>query len=120
MMTTEQMREETRKWIGKRVRRGPDWKWENQDGGAGGQGTVTSNDTSSTGWVRVKWDNGNTNSYRVATGQVDLEAVGFVNKVQSLTKVPAKLSRCVLCGSSGEDLIFKFYCSQSSCKNFHL
>lgn len=37
-----------------RIVRGPDWKWDNQDGGAGQQGTVTT--MKSRGWVAVKWD----------------------------------------------------------------
>ena len=40
--------------IGDRVVRGPDWKWDNQDGGAGEQGTVTT--IKGRGWVTVKWD----------------------------------------------------------------
>lgn len=38
-----------------RVERGPDWKWDNQDGGEGSRGTVK--EVKSTGWVNVKWDN---------------------------------------------------------------
>ena len=49
------------KHVGRRVKRGPDWKWSTQDGG--GCGTISS--TSSVGWVEVKWDVGAaTNSYR--------------------------------------------------------
>ena len=49
------------KMVGRRVKRGPDWKWATQDGG--GCGTITSK--SSRGWVDVKWDVGDaTNSYR--------------------------------------------------------
>eukprot|EP00730_Choanoeca_flexa_P004372 TRINITY_DN11674_c6_g1_i3.p1 TRINITY_DN11674_c6_g1~~TRINITY_DN11674_c6_g1_i3.p1 ORF type:complete len:1693 (+),score=518.61 TRINITY_DN11674_c6_g1_i3:500-5080(+) len=46
---------------GVRVVRGPCWKWGNQDDG--GVGTVTSQ--ARNGWIDVKWDSGNTNSYRV-------------------------------------------------------
>jgi len=46
---------------GQRVVRGPDWKWGTQDGN--GEGTVTE-DKNGPAWVRVKWDNGNSNTYR--------------------------------------------------------
>jgi hypothetical protein len=51
---------------GLRVRRGPAWKWGQQDGGGPGQIV----EDASGGWVKVKWDSGNTNSYR--TSQPDL------------------------------------------------
>jgi hypothetical protein len=55
--------------IGGRVRRGPDWKWQEQDGN--GPGVILRPDGD--GWVRVKWDNGNENSYRVkGIGEYDL------------------------------------------------
>jgi len=52
-----------------RVRRGPDWKWSNQDGGdaADSLGTVTST-SSSSGWCTVSWDKGGSNYYRVGAG----------------------------------------------------
>jgi len=57
---------------GDRVRRGPDWKWSNQDGGVGGLGTVLKIDQC--GLIEVKWDRtGGTNSYRTAAlGGTDL------------------------------------------------
>jgi len=29
-------------------------------------------------------------------------------------------SKCPICGSSGEDLVFKFYCVNKACRNYHL
>ena len=49
---------------GIRVRRGPDWRWGNQDGGKGKEGVVSTESASSKGWVRVTWDTGDTNNYR--------------------------------------------------------
>jgi hypothetical protein len=49
--------------VGDRVRRGPDWRWRDQDGGAGGLGTVVAAGIA-TGWVRVLWDAGGANTYR--------------------------------------------------------
>ncbi len=46
--------------IGSRVSRGPDWKWQAQD--KSGAGTVVGED--GTGWVKVRWPDGSTNSYR--------------------------------------------------------
>jgi hypothetical protein len=56
---------------GDRVVRGPDWKWENQDGGPDGRGCVKG--SNGEGWVKVEWENGQTNSYRMgADGAYDL------------------------------------------------
>ena len=61
--------------IGTRVRRGPDWKWGDQDGGSGGLGTVSA-EIDSDSWVDVKWDAGGSNNYRWgADGKYDLEIV---------------------------------------------
>lgn len=49
--------------VGVRVTRGNDWKWGNQDGGRGNVGHVI--DVSrATGVAKVRWPNGNVNSYR--------------------------------------------------------
>ena len=29
-----------------------------------------------------------------------------------------KIDKCLLCGSSGYDMVFKFYCSNSKCQNY--
>ncbi|CAH3022624.1 unnamed protein product [Porites evermanni] len=47
--------------VGTRVRRGPDWKWGDQD--KHGPGTIIKND-STPGWVDVQWDSDTKNSYR--------------------------------------------------------
>ena len=49
--------------VGDRVRRGPDWKWDDQDGGEGEQGTITRAPDENT-WAQVEWDSGHSNSYR--------------------------------------------------------
>lgn len=46
---------------GLRVRRGPAWKWSEQDGGFGKVGTLTGR-RDSEGWVEVKWDNADPNA----------------------------------------------------------
>jgi hypothetical protein len=48
--------------VGKRVTRGPDWKWGSQD--HGGQGTIFG-PGDSPGWFQVVWDSGDKNSYRM-------------------------------------------------------
>ncbi|XP_062386938.1 soluble scavenger receptor cysteine-rich domain-containing protein SSC5D-like [Sardina pilchardus] len=59
--------------IGTRVMRGQDWKWRNQDGIPPGLGLVIS-PLSESGWIRVRWDNGNVNSYRMGhEGKYDLK-----------------------------------------------
>ncbi|XP_052277941.1 uncharacterized protein LOC127876647 isoform X2 [Dreissena polymorpha] len=59
---------------GCRVRRGPDWHFPDQDGGAGNLGSVYK--VNLNGIVKVRWDNSNTNSYRFGMdGKFDLEIV---------------------------------------------
>lgn len=56
--------------IGTRVARGADWKWFEQDGN--GEGRIIS-EVGDDGWVRVEWDTGATNSYRMGKeGHYDL------------------------------------------------
>nr|CAD7427832.1 unnamed protein product [Timema monikensis] len=57
--------------IGTRVVRGVDWKWGDQDGLPPGEGRVIG-DLGEDGWIRVQWDNGSTNSYRM--GKEDKDA----------------------------------------------
>ncbi|KAL5281151.1 HECTD1 family protein [Megaselia abdita] len=57
---------------GARVVRGLDWRWEDQDGGCGAEGTITGEIHN--GWIDVKWDHGVRNSYRMgAEGKYDLK-----------------------------------------------
>ncbi|XP_048506982.1 E3 ubiquitin-protein ligase HERC2 isoform X2 [Athalia rosae] len=59
--------------IGTRVVRGIDWKWGDQDGPPPGEGRVVG-ELGEDGWIRVQWDNGNTNSYRMGKeGKYDLK-----------------------------------------------
>jgi hypothetical protein len=65
--------------LGAKVIRGPDWKWDDQDGGDGKEGTLKELETgSSDGWCRVEWDSGGSNSYRVDTD--DKHDLQFVEK----------------------------------------
>ena len=62
--------------VGLRVVRGPDWTWEDQDGGEGHVGTVVEVDRSAVGdggCVIVQWDRGNRLRYRCGErGKYDL------------------------------------------------
>jgi len=51
--------------VGAKVVKGRDWEWGNQDG-INGIGTILG--PSSEGWVNVKWNNGDKNSYRIGAG----------------------------------------------------
>lgn len=55
-----------------RVTRGPDWQWNEQDGGEGGEGNVMG--PPEAGWIDIHWiNNGYCNSYRWgADGKFDL------------------------------------------------
>ncbi|XP_022088513.1 deleted in malignant brain tumors 1 protein-like [Acanthaster planci] len=76
--------------IGTRVARGPDWKWGDQDGSPPGEGNIVA-ELNSNGWVEVRWDAGNRNSYRMgAEGKYDLKliedaAVRLVNGTDELS-----------------------------------
>lgn len=59
--------------IDTRVVRGVDWKWGDQDGPPPGEGRVIG-ELGEDGWIRVRWDNGATNSYRMGKeGKYDLK-----------------------------------------------
>ncbi|KAK4337138.1 hypothetical protein RND71_043356 [Anisodus tanguticus] len=58
--------------VGARVIRGPDWKWDKQDGGDGHLGTVRSFESLEE--VVIVWDNGTTANYR-CLGYYDLKIV---------------------------------------------
>lgn len=65
--------------LGQRVVRGPDWKWDNQDGGDGHVGTLITVEQCPNGndaspfCVRVLWDEGTVNIYRASrNGACDL------------------------------------------------
>lgn len=63
---------------GARVLRGVDWRWDNQDGTPPGEGVVTGEIHN--GWIDVKWDHGNRNSYRMgAEGKYDLKLANCDN-----------------------------------------
>ena len=49
-------------YLGARVIRGPDWKWDSQDGGEGHVGTLHKYESSET--VFVLWDHGTNANYR--------------------------------------------------------
>ena len=60
--------------IGARVRRGPDWRYEDQNlrnghgdvvPNATGLGTIVEYDDPDDGWVHVRWDEGYLNDYRI-------------------------------------------------------
>ena len=72
----EQIKKPSSWTLGKRVKRGRDWKWGDQDGGEGTLGTVT--DVCDPTWVEVRWDDGPTCQYRWGNeGKYDLEVVPF-------------------------------------------
>ncbi|KAK5970210.1 E3 ubiquitin-protein ligase hecd-1 [Trichostrongylus colubriformis] len=69
---------------GMRVIRGPDWSWDDQDGG--GEGKIVG--CVENGWVDVMWDNGYTNSYRFgADGRFDIQRVS--GRTSLTTSTPA-------------------------------
>ncbi|KAJ8028688.1 E3 ubiquitin-protein ligase HERC2 [Holothuria leucospilota] len=62
--------------VGTRVVRGQDWKWGDQDGPPPSEGRVIG-ELGEDGWIRVQWDTGSTNSYRMGKeGKYDLKLAG--------------------------------------------
>ncbi len=79
------------------VQRGPDWKWDDQDGGVGHTGTLVELDSDPT-WARVRWGSGSTNLYRIGDGNHDL--------VYVKARVRTPPSRCPLALQSSLPPIF--------------
>ncbi|XP_062596398.1 uncharacterized protein LOC134257818, partial [Saccostrea cucullata] len=61
--------------VGSRVKRGPDWKWKNQD--QNGPGTVVSH-SHDAGWLIVHWDIGTSASYRYGTTNIEKDKYDVV------------------------------------------
>ena len=66
--------------VGSRVMRGPDWAWQDQDGGPGHVGTLVTigqlHGDCPAGTVKIIWDTGAAQNYRVGyDGQYDLRLV---------------------------------------------
>ena len=57
--------------VGARVARGKHWQYGNQDGGAGGKGTVIRYQGGAY-YLVVRWDNGNVHGYVMRNGKYDL------------------------------------------------
>ncbi|XP_064294379.1 E3 ubiquitin-protein ligase HERC2 isoform X5 [Phalacrocorax carbo] len=72
--------------IGTRVVRGVDWKWGDQDGPPPGLGRVIG-ELGEDGWIRVQWDTGSTNSYRMGKeGKYDLKLAEPLPATQPATE----------------------------------
>lgn len=72
--------------IGTRVGRGIDWKWDDQDGPPPSQGRLVS-EIGEDGWVRVEWDTGSRNSYRMGkNGKYDLKIADSAEKSDDIDK----------------------------------
>lgn len=76
--TKEEIKEQLKSWIGKKVKRGPTWDWDNQDKDCYGnqtEGTIVEIGNYFSCYcygVRVKWENSHLNSYRVGNEFVDV------------------------------------------------
>lgn len=65
---------------GDRVKRGPTWKWGDQDGGEGNLGTVKLMDGKAyEGWIQVLWDKQYVDVYRKDSQFVDVILVSTEN-----------------------------------------
>ena len=79
--------------VGMKVVRGPDWKWDDQDGGTGKMGEIIRGLDEDL-WVRVEWESGGSNSYRWGSeGAYDLEVV---EKISTSSKTVSEMKRVEL------------------------
>lgn len=99
--------------IGTRIVRGADWKWGDQDGPPPGEGRIIS-EVGDDGWVRVEWDNGATNSYRMGKeGQYDLRLADSSSAIVTPdTETDEDISQIEqqLCGNSHPTKLLKNAC----------
>ncbi|XP_076824506.1 E3 ubiquitin-protein ligase HERC2-like isoform X1 [Clavelina lepadiformis] len=71
--------------LGAKVVRGRDWKWQDQDGNLEGE---VIGEVESDGWVRVRWNSGTTNSYRMGKeGKYDLQLATVQDSDEEDTKL---------------------------------
>ncbi|OWF41625.1 uncharacterized protein LOC110462159 [Mizuhopecten yessoensis] len=77
--------------IGSRVRKGPEWKWKNQD--LDGVGTVIGHGKN--GWIKVEWDCSNKGEYRYGNNQAF--DVVFVEEPRLLKTDETIATGCVVC-----------------------
>jgi hypothetical protein len=97
--------------IGDRVRRGLDWKWNDQD--KDGNGTVTDS-LDHEGWIHVRWDAGGKNKYRYSEqcGGHDIELCG--NSDSAPTSASSNQSPMRHLGTWRELKHLRYYCSRDS------
>ena len=90
--------------VGTRVVRGSDWKWGDQDGPAPSEGRVIG-ELGEDGWIRVQWDNGSTNSYRMGKeGKYDLRLADPPPITESETETESEEEEVVV-GNPVSDVI---------------
>ena len=58
--------------VGLKVVRGPNWPYDNQDGGAGNVGEVIKLAVSGPDWVQVKWPSGTAGGYNIARDELSI------------------------------------------------
>lgn len=85
--------------IGCRVVRGPDWEWDDQDGGEGSLGVVVEVDKDIKGTVWVQWETGRRANYRAGfEGKMDLTVFSSSgagkSEHYSFNRVKASCSSC--------------------------
>ncbi|XP_055695916.1 probable E3 ubiquitin-protein ligase HERC2 [Lutzomyia longipalpis] len=99
--------------IGTRIVRGTDWKWGDQDGPMPGEGRIIS-ELGEDGWVRVEWDTGATNSYRMGKeGQYDLRLADSLSSIVSPDSESEKeelFNEIILSGDSHPTKLLRHSC----------
>lgn len=86
-------------------------------------GVVTGYEQFSTGGLllHIVWDKKTLSYYQEDGGYFQEWFEPYINQssFSSYHQEDKKYSKCILCNSPGDDLVFKFYCSNSSCRNYH-
>ncbi|EKE42715.1 hypothetical protein ENUP19_0359G0011 [Entamoeba nuttalli] len=79
--------------LGKRVQRGEDWKWDDQDGGIGSFGKVVG--VKGNGWVKVQWESSrNENRYRWGVDKAyDVKVVEVVDDLGDIPPLEEQIKK---------------------------
>jgi len=108
--------------VGDRVKRGPSWRWYDQDvdknTGSQEYGTVKNVFSSSSNYCSVMWDNGHENTYNIEHPDevVLIDEITFSAGGCLINRIPG-VNACPICGNDGWAGVNMFHCENPGCQN---